>query len=187
MGLIVLLILAAAAVAIFILCGFKNTPYEFLEKEPFETEYGVVGMVRERQNAYRSTYVRNNLLGVILCVLSPTLLFAGVFTENALLVIVLLCVMLVVVGIGVFFLITAGIRWASFQKLLQQGEYSLREKKHNRVKSVISTVYWLAAVAVYLGWSFQSNTWNTTWLVWPVAGVLYAAVMAVCSLLLDRE
>ena len=33
-----------------------------MEKEPFETEYGVTGMVRERQAAYRPTYDKLNLI-----------------------------------------------------------------------------------------------------------------------------
>ena len=186
-GLTVLFLLVAAAVAIFLSCGFRNAPFEFLETEPFETEYGVTGMVRERQSAYRSNYVRSNLLGVILCVLSPVLLLIGAFTGEDLIVIILLCAMLVVIGIGVLFLVTAGVRWASFQKLLQQGEFSPREKRHSRIKGALTTVFWLLAVAVYLGWSFSTNSWNTTWIVWPVAGVLYAAMMAVCGLLIDQK
>ena len=48
-GLCVLLVLVAAAVALFITSGTKSKVYEFLEKEPFETEYGVAGMVKERK------------------------------------------------------------------------------------------------------------------------------------------
>ena len=186
-GLTVLFLLVAAAVAIFLSCGFRNAPFEFLETEPFETEYGVTGMVRERQSAYRSSYVRSNLLGVILCVLSPVLLLIGAFTGEDLIVIILLCAMLVVIGIGVLFLVTAGVRWASFQKLLQQGEFSPQEKRHSRIKGALTTAFWLLVVAVYLGWSFSTNSWNTTWIVWPVAGVLYAAMMAVCGLLIDQK
>lgn len=35
----------------------------------------------------------------------------------------------------------------------------------------------MLAVAVYLGWSFTTGDWKNTWIVWPVAGVLYAAVL----------
>ena len=40
-GLCALLILVAIAVVLFMDCGNKAKEYEFLEKEPFETEYGV--------------------------------------------------------------------------------------------------------------------------------------------------
>ena len=55
-GLCVLLVMVCVAVVLFMLCDTKNRDFDFLEKEPFETEYGVTGMVRERQAAYRPTY-----------------------------------------------------------------------------------------------------------------------------------
>ena len=48
-GMIVMLVMVAIAVAIFIHSGSKTAPYEYLEKEVFETEYGVTGMVKERR------------------------------------------------------------------------------------------------------------------------------------------
>lgn len=44
-GMTVLVILIAIAVAIFISSGSKTSSFEYLEKEMFETEYGVTGMV----------------------------------------------------------------------------------------------------------------------------------------------
>ena len=49
-GLCVLLLLVASATGIFISCSAKVKCYDFLEKEPFETEYGVTGMVKEKKN-----------------------------------------------------------------------------------------------------------------------------------------
>ena len=69
-GLCVLLVMVCVAVVLFMLCGTKNRDFDFLEKEPFETEYGVTGMVRERQAAYRPTYDKLNLTGTVLCILS---------------------------------------------------------------------------------------------------------------------
>ena len=70
-GLVALLVIVTVAVAIFIFCGFKNAPYEFLDKEDFDTEYGVKGMVTAKQKDYRNTYIRNNIIGTCLCILSP--------------------------------------------------------------------------------------------------------------------
>lgn len=44
-----LIILVAAAVGIFLSSGAQVREFAFLETEPFETEYGVSGMVRQRQ------------------------------------------------------------------------------------------------------------------------------------------
>lgn len=186
-GLTILLILVAIAVAIFIFCGFKNSPYDFIDKEPFETEYGVTGMVKEKQKAYKSTYTRYNIIGTCICVLSPIPLFIGMFTEKEFFTVIMLTVTILLAGIGTVFFILSGIPWASMQKLLKEGEYSPQEKKKIRIKETVSSVYWLTATAIYLGWSFWTNSWDRTWIIWPIAGVLFAVVKCIFNLLVDRE
>lgn len=185
-GVITLLLMVALAVVSFVQCGFRNSPYEFLEKEAFETEYGVVGMVKEAQQTYRPTYAKYNTIATFICVLSPVPLLIGAFTENGLLTVIMLCLTILLVGVGVMLFITAGVRWASMQKLLKEGDYSEDGKKRSKRNEVVGSVYWLSATAVYLCWSFLTNDWHMTWLVWPIAGVLFAAVKVVCNLLMDR-
>lgn len=177
-GLIVLLGMVAAAVAMFVMCGNRNAEFEFLDKEPFETEYGVEGMVREKQKATRPGYQRSNLLGVCLCVLSPLPIFVGVMLEMEMMMVVMVCATLLIAGVGVMFFVSAGVRWAAMQRLLQEDDFAPDRKQKEAERSRISTAYWLMAVAVYLGWSFMTDDWQRTWVVWPVAGVLYAGLMA---------
>lgn len=186
-GLITLLILVAAAVAIFISCGAKNAPFEFIDREPFETEYGVSGFVRESQNAFKGTYTKCNVIAACLCILSPIPLFAGAFTENPFLTVVMLTVTMLIAGIGAVIFNVAGVRQASMQKLLQESEYTALNKKNMHIRTTISTVYWLTATAVYLGWSFWSNDWKITWIVWPIAAVMYPVIMYVYNLISGKD
>lgn len=186
-GLIVLIIIVAIAVAIFIFCGLKNTPYDFIDKEPFETEYGVTGMVREKQKSYKSIYTKCTVIGICVCVISPIPLFIGGFAENEFFTVILLTVTMIFAGIGSVILIISGVRWESMQKLLKEGEYAPEEKRKSRIKENISTVYWLIVTAVYLGWSLSTNDWGSTWIVWVIAGIMFAGVICVCNLILDRE
>ena len=186
-GMVIFLVTVTVAVVIFVYCGFRNAPYAYLDKEVFETEYGVKGMVREKQKAYRNAYVRSNMIGVGICVLSPVALFVGAFSGDEFFTVLMLTVTLLAVGVGVTFFITAGVRWASMQKLLREGDFSDREKKRSGLKESVGTIYWLLAVAIYLGWSFATDNWTISWIVWPIAGVLFAAVMQICSLWADRE
>ncbi len=186
-GPVLLLVLVAPAVALFVSCGLKNAPFDFLDKEPFETEYGVDGMVRETQKAYRATYAKTNVLAVALCVLSPIPLLVGAVGEREFFAVGMLAVTLLLVGFGVALFVRAGVRLASMQKLLKEGDYARRARKKNRVREAVSTVYWLTATGVYLGWSFLSNDWHFTWIVWPLAGILFAVLMCLCNLFLDRD
>ena len=176
-GLIVLFLFIAAAVAVFLSCSIKNGPYAFLDKEPFDTEYGVTGMVSERQRQYKSTHTRCNMIGTILCILSPVPIFIGMAVGSDFSMILAVCATLLLAGIGAAVFIVTGLRWASMQKILQSGDYAPAEKKRSETENALSAAYWLIATAVYLGWSFTTGGWKETWIVWPVAGVLYAAVL----------
>jgi len=182
-GMIVLLALIACAVTIFISCGSKTAPYEYLEKEIFETEYGVEELARQKKNQYKNIYNRHNITGTCLCILSLIPIFAGLLIDedNDMLMVSMLCLMLIAVGVGVVFFLDSGIVWASYEKLLQEGDYSKIKKERSSVTAGISTAYWLAATAVYLGYSFTTNQWGYSWVIWVIAGVMYPAVLAVIN------
>ena len=186
-GMVALFSLVTIAVVIYIRVGFKNAPYEFLEKEPFETEYGVTGLAREKQKTYRNTYIKYNIFGTCACILSPVPLICAALSGKELLVMIMLCVTLLTVAIGVMFFIVAGVRWASMQKLLKEGEFSEKGKQKNKIIEAIGTVYWLLATAIYLGWSFLTSDWHITWVIWPIAGVMFAVVELVCNLVIDKQ
>lgn len=180
-GMIVLLVLVAVAVAVFILSGNKTAPFEYLEKEVFETEYGVNGMVKARREQYKSTYTKSNILGVCLCILSLIPLFLGVIIneDDELILIIMLSFTFLLVAIGVVFIVSSGIIWASFEKLLQEGDYS-RKKKEGKAKTFSGT-YWLIVTAIFLGYSLSTNNWGYSWIIWVVAGVLYPAILAIVN------
>ena len=51
----------------------------------------------------------------------------------------------------------------------------------------ISSIYWCVITAIYLGISFYTNAWHRTWIVWPCAGVLYAAVIGIALIVKGDE
>lgn len=183
-GMIVLLILVAIATIMFVSCGRKTATYEFLEKEAFKTENGVIEMVSKRKAKYNRAYTRNNIIGVSLCIISSIPLFIGAIfnDENALLLMIMLSITLVIVGIGVVFFIRSGIIWSSYEKLLQEGDYSKEKKKNQSLATTISVAYWLIATAIYLGYSLFTNNWEYSWVIWVVAGVVFPAVVMITNL-----
>lgn len=186
-GLVILFLVAAIAVVLFAYTGFKNSPYEFLEKEPFETETGVTEMVREQQNAFNSTYTKLNIFGAVFCVLSPIALFIGCFSEKDYILVIALSITLAVAGIGALLFILAGVRYESMQRLLKVGDYSEAAKKTNSIKRIVGTIYWLIVTAVYLLLLFLPEDWENgwrsgnSWIIWPVAGVLFPVVLLICD------
>ena len=174
-GTAILLIMIAAAVGMFIREGMRGKKYEYLEKIDIETEYGVNGMVKERRDAYAEPHSRRLIIGVMLCIISavPLLGAEAVHYSNNSDLFPILCValLLVMCAVGVKLIVLTCTRQGGFDRLREEGDYTRLNKKAGKYDGV----YWAIATAVYLGWSFVTSRWELTWMVWPVAGVLFAA------------
>lgn len=182
-GMIVLIILVAIAAVMFISSGSKTAPFAYLEKEKFETEYGVSGMVKERKTQYKDLHTKNNIAGTCLCIAALIPLFIGAIinADSDLFLTIMLSLSFLIAGVGVICFIKTGIIWASYEKLLQEGEYSKENKEKPSLSSAIYTAYWVIAAAVYLGYSLSSNNWGQSWIIWVVAGVIFPAVIAITN------
>ena len=79
--------------------------------------------------------------------------------------------LLIMVAAGVKMIVLTCIRQGGYDKLLEEGDYTRLNKKAGKYDGI----YWAIATTIYLGWSFVTMRWEMTWIVWPVAGVLFAA------------
>ena len=186
----VMLIMIGIAVALFVMTGIQGKRYEYLESDAIDTEYGVDGIVREKRDRFYSTYVAQLTAGIVLCVLAviPIFLAGGIFGEGGTgeggkfgdaPYIIAVCVMLAIVGTGVFLIVRAAVIWGGMNILLEEGGYTREEKEENRKNAPYAAIYWSLVVAAYLGYSFVTMRWDRSWIVWPVAGVLFGVVAAI--------
>ena len=183
-GMTVLLLMVAVAVAIFIIYGRKMETYDFLEKEPIELAYGVKGLVEKEKFRYESTHSRKLVLGIVLCILSAVpIMVLAISDKNGRLAILGVNLCLILVAIGVYLLVSTGIIYGVFQRLLEEGDYTRRQKAENKRNDVIDKIYWCLVTAIYLAWSFITMEWERTWIIWPVAGVFYGAVVGISSIM----
>ncbi len=186
-GLCVLLVLVAVAVSIFLRTAAQVQEFKFLEEEPFETEYGVEGMVRQRQQEYKETHTRLVTVGVVLCVLAAVPLFAAMCVNGSgLLYVGAVCALLILVAVGCLALVTTGVYQGATEQLLEEGDYTRNQKKRHRLLGTVSTVYWLVATAVFLVYTYGpsgNGQPQSGWIIWAVAGVLYAAVMGIVRII----
>ena len=70
---------------------------------------------------------------------------------------------------------------AGINQLLEEEDYTRQKKHENKKMSGPVMVYWLIATAIYLAWSFTTNDWDRTWIIWPVVGVLFPAFYAIVN------
>ena len=183
-GMTILLLMVAVAVAVFIIYGRKIEIYDFLEKEPIELAYGVKGLVEKEKLGYEAVHSRKLVLGIVLCILSAVpIMVLAVSDKNEMLTILGVNLCLILVSIGVYLLVSTGIVYGGFQRLLEEGDYTRSQKIENKRNDVIDKIYWCSVTAIYLGWSFITMEWEKTWIVWPIAGVFYGAVVGISSVI----
>ena len=185
-GVITLLAIVTIAVILFVVSGFKLNKYEFINSQDFETQYGVTGYINEKKNNYYQTYMIMMVIGIILCVLCVIPLLVTAFVNDGEYAIVGVCALLLIVAIGVFLIIVASCQMSAYNKILQEGEYTKERKETNKSVSLVSSLYWMLVVAIYLTYSFISNDWHITWIVWPIAGILYPVIVKIVELIKSK-
>lgn len=173
-GVMILIVMVVIGVGILIATSSKMARYDFLEEEVFDIQFGVEGLTLDAKARYKDTHTKGLIFGVSLLILSviPVLL-SSVFDFFS---IVGVPTLLIMVGVGVYILIRVSIRWSSYEKLLQEGEYNPRVKEENDIIGTVAGVYWPLVVAGYLLWSFVGSAWDISWIVFPIAGILFGAI-----------
>lgn len=188
LGVTILLVLIALAVAIFILCGMKVEKYEYMEKERLALQYGVQGIVEKKKEDFADKYQKNLVFGVTLCILGVIPIFIGAaFGANDIIMIYCMVALFVLLAIGVFCIVWVCCIQESFQKLLQEGDYTIEKKEMSKKTSYFNVAYWCVAVAVFLLLGFSSEDWGRAGLFWPVAALLFAAIKAVMKGVISRK
>ena len=95
-------------------------------------------------------------------------------------------VMLFLVAVGASQVVRTSTIQNCYDMLLQQGDYTLEKKLANKKMSPITIAYWCLILAIYLGVSFVTNEWEYTWIIWPVAALVFAALYGILKAVFDR-
>lgn len=183
-GIVILLIMVALAVRVFITGGVKLSPYEYLEKEPLRISPALQADVEARLAAHQPDFTAAITRGVTLCIVSavPLLLAVG-FGLREYIILLTVCLLLALVAVAVHGFVRVGMVRDSYCKLLQVGDYTIESKR----RAPVAAIYWGIATACYLGASFITMDWGRTWIVWPIAGVLFGVVAAIQQILAKKR
>ena len=189
LGIIIILIMVACAVTIFIYVGAKGAPFKYLDEQNIDTDYGISGMAKEARARYEGVHTRSIVIGVVLCIVSAIPLFFIMITGytsakmGGALVIYGVAALLTLIGIGVKILVKTSMIQNGYNKLLEEGDYTRLNKKASKWDGI----YWAIAIAIYLAWSFITMEWQTTWIVWPIAGVVFAAYKEIIRMIIKTK
>ena len=188
LGVVLLLVIAAIAVWSLIRCGMSQNDLEELQKGPFSLHPLAAAWVQSQKQAFQKTHRAYISTCTLLCILSLVpLMIAAAFQAGDFIYILCTCLMLVIISVAVNGFVWSGTIQGAFQMLLQEESYAPEERAAERRVAPVAACYWSVITALYLGLSFYSMRWDRTWIVWPCAGVLYAAVIAIAKQIIKKS
>ncbi|MDU4046051.1 MAG: helix-turn-helix transcriptional regulator [Peptoniphilus harei] len=187
-SLTVLFLFIIAAVGIFVREGMTLKKYDFIESEAIETDYGVDGMARDRMEKFHDSFVKKNIIGILLIVASVLPIFLGmIFSAEDMVIAIAMGFLLALVALGVNFLLRANIYMNGMKALLEEEDFTRENKELKKKIEPFITAYWILMVAIYLGYSLVTNKWDRSWIIWPVAGVSYVLYYLILKFFLENN
>lgn len=188
-GLAVLLFLVAIAVLIFIQTGMGLQKYEYLEKENIKASEKAKENAKARRDEFSPAFNKSIIFGVtfIILALIPFLTISIIWEEKEIVSVYALCFFIFAVACAVFAFVRFGMIKSSFDKILEESDYTREKKSAAKKSSPLAGIYWCTITAVYLGLSFLTNRWDMTWVIWPCAGVFFAAVCGIAQAIENKN
>ncbi len=187
LGLCVLLVLVAIAVMMFIWGGSQGKVFKYLEEEPFILAPEALDLFKEKYNDYQKTYTVMLIVATSLCILAVLpLLLVAILSGDDLMLVFMVDILLLCVAVACILFVYFGSIQSAFHILMQKEEYTVAAKRRAPLIRTVGPFYWSLVTAIFLAYSFITDDWSRGWIIWAVAGVLYAAVAQVCRYL-DRK
>ena len=180
LGIAILLIMVAAGVAMLILLSAKISKYEFLEMDSIRLDAEAARFVGRMKAEFEKPYYLSVAAGVALCIIGALpLIVLACMEASDLIISAGVGMLLILVAAAVYLFVRFGGIRSAYNKLLQEEDYTPENKEVERSTGTFTGIYWCVITAAYLGVSFVTSQWDRTWIIWPVAGVLFAALRAI--------
>lgn len=179
-GISAVLVMVALGTVLMIVRDARLKDYEDLDRGAFTLTAPVRAFAQQVRDEHRRTTIVAGAIAIMLWILCalPTILLALLGGPNSLAVLYGVCTTLVMVAIGLAVMTGAGWADSASSTLLQERDDEDEDPEYSTNPAVraIAAVYWPVMAAIYLAWSFLTGDWHLSWVLWPVAGVLYAGL-----------
>jgi len=183
-GIIAIFLMIAAGVRLVINTNRFERRLAPIEKGKFELMYGVHSACAERLDNLIPSYNNKVSLAVTLFICSTIpLLLAVMLVGRADITLLMLAVLLFLVTLGLWIVIPAASEVEAYKHILNEGDKNreLTQSERNALK--LAPFYWPLMIAIFLAWSLWTMNWGVTWIIWPVAAVLFAALVGLMGLM----
>ena len=189
-GICIMMLFIAAGVGLLILQDMKLAKFKQLKEASLELQYGVEAAVRRRAESTESLRYVQQAAGVCLTILSAIPFLIASYYGTGLTFALGFFVAAILVSLGVYLLVYSGILRDGYRVLLQEGDFSHDEKSNKRdSKSAalkyrpIARAYFGTITLLYVGYSFITKDWKSSWIIWPVSALLYHIIISILNAL----
>ncbi|MCL2870926.1 MAG: permease prefix domain 1-containing protein [Coriobacteriia bacterium] len=176
---------AIPAVGLFIFYGMRLSNFEDIDEGRFHLGAGQRVRIKMKKDGSVSRDTLRAIVAVaaimmafVLLMLSPWLADSLPTLNASTISIPALLLLLLTGGIAAGVFIITGMEHASYDKLLQRGDYEPAKRKSDTIVGAIAAFYWPLMVVIYLAWSFVFSAWHISWAIWPIAGILFGGIAA---------
>ena len=179
-GLIILFVCIAIGVIGWLMVEGKEKEFNFLDKEEYETLYGVDGMVKEKKADFDKKKMPLLFTAIVLFILCPVgVITAGLLEVSEFIIVSMVALLLMMVAAGVGIMIYIARTSSIYKNLLKEDKLSKEQQRRKNAIGKLGGAYWCLVVAAYLVMGIGFNRWEFAGIVFPIAGVLYAAILGI--------
>ena len=187
-GFVAMFMMIAIGVVLLISMNQKYKLNKVVESVYFELEYGAESILKEKLEAFGTTYLRSTSIGITLILLSSLpLILSALFYAPVMVIYFMLIILLMLIGVALSIIIPSSTVNEAYKKLLHQDQYGFDKIVENKRVAGFSTFYWPLVVAIYIGWSLWTMAWGITWIIWPVAGLIFAALVGLLNFIKSNK
>jgi len=177
-GLILLFVILAIGVVFLLRSSHYNSDFEKLKSTSFELEYGVRSIFIDKIKKYKPKYLKKVSISIILFITSVVpLLTVSLLTNSGMFALLMVIVLILMIGLGVYIIVPTSLEYNALNFIVGEGDYAPHKRKQTKRIEKLGAFYWPLVAAIYMGWSLWTMAWGTTWIVWPVAGVIFVALI----------
>jgi transcriptional regulator with XRE-family HTH domain/uncharacterized protein YxeA len=186
-GIVSILVMVSIGVSFFIKTNQYESDIAPVDNEPFELAYGVHSVFKEKLEKFRSTYNLRLSLGIFMFIISfVPLMVVNMYFNGTDVVLMMLIVLILMIAIGIYIVASVSAKYDAYNNILKDSGVETEKSKRTKRAEKLAAFYWPLLTAIYLGWSLWTMDWGTTWIIWPVGAVLFAALVGLMELL-DKE
>ena len=189
-GICIMMLFIAAGVGLLILQDIKLAKFKQLKEASLELQYGVEAAVRRRAESTESLRYMQQAAGVCLTILSAIPFLIASYFGAGITFALGFFVAAILVSLGVYLLVYSGILRDGYRVLLQEGDFSHDEKSNKRDHRSaalkyrpIAKAYFGTIALLYVGYSFITKDWKSSWIIWPVSALLYHVIISILNAL----